>query len=85
MGRSPEKTSGQSISTKGRIAHALVITTAAGEPFLKPRFRRDALPLRTSLQPRAAAGVFCLHSPMHFNGGTTRNMAPSLGGIRAAT
>ena len=40
--------------TKGRIAPALV-TPAAGESIAKPRFRRDALPLRTSLQPRAAA------------------------------
>jgi len=35
-------TSGQSISTKRRIAPALV-TPAAGESILKPRFRRDAL------------------------------------------
>ena len=46
-------TSGQSISTKRRIAPALV-TPAAGESILKPRFRRDALLGRTNLQPRAA-------------------------------
>ena len=32
----------------------------ADESILRPRFRRDALPLRTSLQPRPAA-VCCLH------------------------
>ena len=39
---------------KGRIAPALV-TPATGESILKPRFRRDHCPLRTCLQPRAAA------------------------------
>jgi len=39
---------------KGRIAPALV-TPATGESILKPRFRRDRCPLRTCLQPRAAA------------------------------
>jgi len=49
--------SGQRISTKGRIAPALV-NPAAGESILKPRFRRDE---RTSLQPRAAA-VFAAYA-----------------------
>jgi len=40
--------------TKGRIVPA-VITVETGEFVLKPRFRRDALSLQTSLQPRAAA------------------------------
>ena len=53
-------TSGQRILTKGRIAPALV-TPAAGESTLKPRFRRDALSLLTSMQPRAAA-VFAAYA-----------------------
>jgi len=62
-------TSGQRSATKGRIDPALV-TLAAGESTVKPRFRRDALlPLRTSLQPRAAAAVCCLLSLMHSTGG----------------
>jgi len=43
----------------GRIAPTLV-TPTADESILRPRFRRDALPLRTSLQPRPAA-VCCIH------------------------
>jgi len=38
---------------KRRIAPTPV-THAASQPILKPRFRRDALLLRTNLQPRAA-------------------------------
>ena len=72
----------QRIWTKGRTAPALV-TPVAGESILKPHFRGDALPLRTSLQPRAAADVCCLHNVMHFIGVTIPKMAPSTGGIGA--
>jgi len=66
----------QRILTKGRIALATV-TLAAGESILKPRFCGNALPLRISPQPRAATGVCCLHSLLHFNGGgTTPQIAP---------
>jgi len=44
--------SGQRVLTKGRIA-----PTLAASSILKPRFRRNAPSLRTSLQPRAAAAV----------------------------
>ena len=68
-------TSDQRISTKGRIA-----------PTRHPRgrrvhsekqcFRHNVLPLQTSLQTRAAAGMCCLHSQMHFNGGDSPQNCP---------
>jgi len=61
-------TSGQSISTKRRIAPALV-TPAAGESILKPRFRRDALsPPDKSAAPRCC-GVCCLTHSNAFSDG----------------
>ena len=71
-------TSGQRTVTKGRIA-ATHVTHAVGESISKPRLCRDAPLLWTNLQPCAASGICCLHSIMHFNGGTTTKMAPSLG------
>jgi len=53
----PDKTSGQRILPKDRTAHPLASPLAAAESIRKPRCRRDALPLRTSLQPRAAAAL----------------------------
>jgi len=55
-------TSGQRISTKGRIAFAPVTPSRA-----KPRFRRNALSLKTSLQPCAAAAL-AAYSLMYSNG-----------------
>ena len=68
--RSRRLTSGQRILTQGRVIPALV-TPAAGESTLKPRFRRDALPLQTSLQPHTAAGVCCILSNAFHWGKTT--------------
>jgi len=65
----------QRILTKGRIALATV-TLAAGESILKRRFCGNALPLRISPQPRAATGVCCLHSLLHFNGGNNPTNCP---------
>ena len=65
----------QRILTKGRIALATV-TLAAGESILKPRFCGNVLPLRISPQPRAATGVCCLHSLLHFNGGNNPTNCP---------
>jgi len=57
--------SGQRISTKGRIAPALV-NPAAGESILKPRFRRDELsPADKSAAP-CCCGICCLCSLIHF-------------------
>jgi len=42
----------------------------------KGRIASYALPLWTSLQPRVAASVCCLHSLMHLNGGNNPQNAP---------
>jgi len=69
-------TSGQGVLTTGRIAPELV-TPTADESILRPRFRRDALPLRTSLQPRPAAyTVGCISA-----GGTAPKISSPLGEI----
>ena len=52
-----------------RIASATV-TPAPDESILKPRFRRDALPLRTSLQPRAIAYTVYYYYYFFFNPST---------------
>ena len=70
--------------TKSRIAPRLWRPLGGGgrESILKPCFRRDAL-FRADKPaiPCRCGGVFCLHSLMHFKGGTPKNCL-SLG-IRA--
>ena len=61
-------TSGQRISTKGRIAQNLSPPRRVS-PIWSRAFAVTRCPLRTSLQPRAAAGACYLHSLMHFSGG----------------
>jgi len=61
------KTSGQRVLTKGRIALALV-KPAAGESILKPRIGRHALSPANKFATPCSCCVCCLHSLMHFNG-----------------
>ena len=69
-----------------RLHYPALVTPVVGESILKLCFRSDVLPLQTSLQPRAAVGICCLHSPMHFNGGVINpQMASSTPGSSLLT
>ena len=62
------------------------VTLSANESTPKPRICRDMLPLEASQQPRAAAGVCCLHSLMHFyRGGQPLKRPLLLGGSEPPT
>ena len=70
-----------------RLHYPALVTPVVGESILKLCFRSDVLPLQTSLQPRAAVGICCLHSLMHFDGGVInpRKMASSTPGSSLLT